>query len=110
MQTDPNQPLLVLITAPSVQVAKGIALALLEARLAACVNILPGVHSLYMWEGAVQDEQEALMLVKTRAGVFEYGLLPLVKSLHPYQVPEIIAVPVSAGLESYLRWIGESTA
>ncbi|MDD2696401.1 MAG: divalent-cation tolerance protein CutA [Anaerolineales bacterium] len=110
MESEQLEPIIVLITAPSVQVAKRIALALLEAKLAACVNILPGVNSLYVWENAVHDEQEVLMLVKTQAGVFEQGLLPLVKSLHPYEVPEIIALPVSAGLESYLRWIGEMTS
>ncbi|MDD5466510.1 MAG: divalent-cation tolerance protein CutA [Anaerolineales bacterium] len=110
MESEQLEPIIVLITAPSLEVARRIAQALLEGRLAACVNLLPGVNSLYMWEGRLHDEQEVLMLVKTRAGLFKEGLLPVVKSLHPYKVPEIIALPVSAGLESYLRWIGEMTS
>jgi len=104
-----SQPIVVLITAPNKEVGRQIAQALLEQRLAACVNILPGVNSLYIWEGKLQDEEEALLVVKTRAGLFQEGLVPAVQAIHPYQVPEIVAVPVLMGLRSYLEWIEKET-
>lgn len=104
-----DQELVVLITAPSTEVAEKLAHALVEARLAACVNLLPAVQSIYRWEGQVQSEQEILMLVKTRLELFESQLVPAVKALHPYQVPEIIALPLVAGSQSYLDWIRAET-
>ena len=104
-----SQPIVVLITPPNKEVGRQIAQALLEQRLAACVNILPGVNSLYIWEGKLQDEEEALLVVKTRAGLFQEGLVPAVQAIHPYQVPEIVAVPVLMGLRSYLEWIEKET-
>jgi periplasmic divalent cation tolerance protein len=105
-----GKPILVLITVPSVQVGRQIARRLLEDRLAACVNIVPGMNSLYIWQGAINDDAEALLIVKSRADLFEARLVPAVCSLHPYQVPEIIAVPIQLGLQSYLDWIDEVTA
>jgi periplasmic divalent cation tolerance protein len=105
-----GKPILVLITVPSVQVGRQIAQRLLEERLAACVNIVPGVESLYLWQEAIHDDQEALLIVKSRADLFETRLAPVVSSLHPYQVPEIIALPLQTGLQSYLDWIDEVTA
>lgn len=100
---------MVLITAPSRETARQIARALLDKRLAACVNIISPINSLYTWEGQVQDDEEALLIVKSRADLFHQGLVPAVKALHPYEVPEIIALPVIAGLRSYLDWISEVT-
>jgi periplasmic divalent cation tolerance protein len=101
--------LLVLITAPSAEVGEKIARRLLNDRLAACVNILPGVRSLYHWQGEIQDDQEHLLLVKTRQEVFESHLIDAVREIHPYQVPEIIALPIHLGLAEYLDWIHRET-
>ena len=102
--------LVVLITAPSREVAKRIAEKLIEEKLAACVNLIPGISSLYTWEGQLCDEEEALLLVKTREDLFEDRLIPAVQAIHPYEVPEIIALPVVMGLKSYLDWVQAETA
>ncbi len=103
------QNMVVLISAPSKEVGKQIAASLVEKKLAACVNILPSVNSIYTWEGQIHDEEEVLLLVKTRADLFEDRLIPAVKAIHPYEVPEIIALPVAAGLKKYLDWMEEAT-
>ena len=104
-----NHYLVVLITAPSIDVAHQIAEALLRQKLAACVNILPGVESLYTWEGSLHRDAEVLLLVKTRAGLFEEQLVPAVQKVHPYEVPEIVALPIQLGSQPYLDWIEEVT-
>lgn len=104
-----DQFIVVLITAPSQEVGEQIAAALLEARLAACVNILPAVQSIYAWKGAVQNDQEVLLLVKTRLALFAERLVPAIKAIHPYEVPEIIALPVLSGSQDYLDWIAAET-
>ena len=101
--------ILVMITAPSEGAARDIAQALLEKKLAACVNLVPGIRSLYTWDGAVNDDDEVLLIVKSRAALFENQLVPAVQQLHPYDVPEIIAVPIMMGSQSYLDWIEEVT-
>ncbi|RPI84375.1 MAG: divalent-cation tolerance protein CutA [Chloroflexi bacterium] len=101
--------IVVLITVPSREVGKTIAYSLVEKRLAACVNILPGMTSIYTWEKAVQEEEEVLLVVKTRAEIFEEEFIPAVKAIHPYDVPEIIALPIVKGWKPYLDWIMEST-
>lgn len=101
--------IIVLITTPSEAVGRQIAEALLAEKLAACVNILPAVRSFYRWKGEIQNDQETLLVVKSRLDLFAERLAPVVKALHPYEVPEIIAVPILAGSESYLDWIGEET-
>ena len=100
---------IVFITAPDLDTAESIAKALLEKRLAACVNIIPGLRSIYHWEGKIEDDQEILLMIKTRAELIEKQLTPLVQKLHPYQVPEIIALPVVGGGQSYLDWILSET-
>jgi periplasmic divalent cation tolerance protein len=97
----------ILITAPSAEVAAAIARTLVEERLAACGNVVPGVRSIYRWEGAVQDEAEVLLVLKTGRGALPALKLRL-KELHPYQVPELLALPVEDGLAPYLDWIGTS--
>ena len=98
----------VLITAPDEQTALALARALVEARLAACVNLVPGVRSVYRWQGVVQDDGEILMIAKTRrARLVE--LQRRVHELHPYDVPEVIALPVGGGSEAYLGWIVSET-
>ena len=98
----------VLVTAPSPEKAAELARAVVGEKLAACVNILPGVRSIYRWEGAVQDEAEVLMLVKTTAERFD-ALKARIVALHPYQVPEVIRLDVSAGHAPYLEWLAAST-
>jgi periplasmic divalent cation tolerance protein len=105
-----DEYVIVLITAPSTETGKEIARALLDARLAACVNILPAVNSMYVWEGDIYDEDEVLLIVKTRAELLDEGLIPAVQKLHPYKVPEIIALPIVKGAKNYLDWIGEVTS
>jgi periplasmic divalent cation tolerance protein len=102
--------IVVLITVPTLEKGKSIAEALLKKRLAACVNILPNVHSLYIWENEICDEQEVLLVCKSRSSQFEEHFIPTVKALHPYEVPEIIALPLVKGLQAYLNWIDEVTS
>lgn len=104
-----DELLLVHTTCPDDAVAERITLALLEARLAACVNRLAPVRSSYRWQGAVETATEIPLLIKTtRARYAE--LESTLRALHPYEVPEIIAVPVAAGYGPYLRWAIEQTA
>ncbi len=103
-----NKHILVLCTCPSQSEADAIATALLEERQAACVNRLPGIKSLYRWEGRVTHDDEILLLIKTTALRFEH-LEQTIKALHPHETPEIIAIPIVAGSAEYLRWIEEST-
>jgi periplasmic divalent cation tolerance protein len=105
----PDQAIVVLITVPSREVGEKVARALLEQRLVACVNILPAIQSHYWWQGEIQQEQEAMLFVKSRSDLFETKLIPAVQAVHPYEVPEIIALPVNMGLESYLGWIAQET-
>ena len=99
---------IVMITVPSLEVGKQIARELVESRLAACVNILPGITSLYHWQGEVTEDEEFLLLVKSKQALFD-PLVELVNRQHPYDLPEVIALPIIAGLESYLTWIDEET-
>jgi periplasmic divalent cation tolerance protein len=95
------------VTAGSEEEAAGIGWKLIEERLAACVNILP-VRSLYRWEGSIEDEAEVVMFVKTRASLAE-KVTERVKSLHSYEVPCIVVLPIKQGNPDYLQWIEEST-
>jgi periplasmic divalent cation tolerance protein len=88
--------LVVLVTAPSAEKAAELARTLVEERLAACGNVVPGLRSIYRWEGQVQDEPEALLVLKTTRSRFE-ALRERVLALHPYEVPEVIALPVEVG-------------
>jgi len=98
---------LVLCTLPPGEAAAGIARAVVEERLAACVNIMPAIRSIYSWDGAMQDDQEQLALLKTTADRFE-ELRTRLLQLHPYSVPEIVAVPVVDGHLAYLGWVRDS--
>jgi periplasmic divalent cation tolerance protein len=101
--------IIVLITAPSVEVGKQIASSLVERKLAACVNIIPSMLSIYRWEGEIATEEEVLLVVKSRGDIFESQLIEAVQELHPYEVPEIIALPIWKGVKNYLDWIEEET-
>ena len=100
--------LLVLSTCPDAATAERIARALVEESLAACVNVVPGVRSIYLWNGAVQDTQEFLMIAKTTATRVEELRARLV-DIHPYEVPEVVAVRLADGHDAYLRWIAAAT-
>lgn len=88
--------------------AEEIAKQLLAEKLVACVNILPGITSLFPWEGKICREEETLMMLKTRKALFD-PVARLVKKYHSYSVPEIIALPIVAGSEDYLTWLRENT-
>jgi periplasmic divalent cation tolerance protein len=105
---DPKSAIVVLVTAPTAERAAELARTLVEERLAACGNVVPGLRSIYRWEGKVVDEPEALLVLKTTRGRFE-ALSDRVLALHPYQVPEVIALPVEAGSAAYLDWIAAET-
>jgi periplasmic divalent cation tolerance protein len=101
-------PLLILCTCPDQATAERIAETVVGERLAACVNLVPGLTSVYRWEGQIQRDTEWLLLVKTRAAV--YPLLETrLRELHPYQTPEIIALPIQTGSAAYLDWIADNT-
>jgi periplasmic divalent cation tolerance protein len=102
-----NEVLLVFITFASVDEAKCIASALVSEKLAACVSLLPGVESFYRWEGALQSGGEILGLIKTTTPAYP-ALQIRIRELHSYQVPEILAIPVSQGLPTYLDWVRSS--
>jgi len=99
-----SEPLVVLITAGSQEEAERIAQALVAEMLAACVNVVPGVTSIYRWEGEVQRDQEWLLVAKSRRDVLD-RLVERVQEIHSYDVPEIIALPLAGGSEPYLRWL-----
>ena len=82
---------------------------LLDRRLIACGTVLPQTRSIYRWEGKIADESEAVLLLKTRSGCVE-GLRRAFSELHPYKVPELLAIPVTGGLERYLGWINSETS
>jgi periplasmic divalent cation tolerance protein len=103
------QYILVMVTAPTQEVGKQIIEMLIEKKLAACVNMISRVNSCYLWQGKSYEEEEVLLIVKTRAELFEAEIVPAIKSIHPYDVPEIIALPILMGSQSYLDWIGEVT-
>lgn len=102
-----DQKLIVYVTAPP-EKAPDIARALVGRGVAACVNIVPGVRSLYRWKGDICDDGESLLVIKTCRSRFD-DLQQLVVDLHPYQVPEIVALPVVCGFQPYLDWLDEAT-
>jgi len=100
--------IVVLVTCSSEEEALRIAHALVEGHLAACVNLVSPIRSIYRWEGKIWDEKEWLLIIKTQAKRFD-RLKKRVKSLHSYDVPEIISLPIVEGSSSYLNWIRENT-
>lgn len=97
----------VLVTVPSVEDGEAIARSLIAAKLAACVNLFP-IQSIYTWKGEVHQDQEWQLTIKTDLSRFD-ELEQTIRSLHPYEVPEIIALPIVAGSAAYLTWITEHT-
>ena len=100
--------LIVFVTTPTVEDGRKIARILVNKKLAACVNILPWITSIYTWEGEICDDGEILLIIKTRADLFD-RLSATVDKEHPYEVPEVIAIPLTAGAADYLHWIDEAT-
>ena len=109
MEGAESETLLVLTTMPEREAALKLARVLVEKRLAACVNVLSGCTSVYRWEDNLEHAEEVPLLIKTRAGRYA-ELEAAIRSLHPYELPEIIAVPVVHGLADYLGWVAEETA
>ena len=95
-------------TCKDLRQANRIARALVKEKLAACVNILPGVASIYAWEGKVEEGKEVLLVIKSRAALSK-KLAARVKALHSYSVPEVVTIPIASGNPDYLRWVREST-
>ncbi|HEX2530692.1 MAG TPA: divalent-cation tolerance protein CutA [Burkholderiaceae bacterium] len=103
-----TQSLVVLTNLPNLAAAQALARHLVQQRLAACINILPAVRSVYQWQGAIEEADEVPLLVKTSTSRYA-ELESAIKAAHPYQVPEIIALPITAGLPAYLDWIAQTT-
>lgn len=97
----------VYITSPTHEVAKKIARGLIENKLAACVNIIPSITSIYKWEGKIEEDSEILLMVKTRTQIVE-EVTAFVKANHPYSVPEVISTPIEAGHDLYLKFLNDS--
>ena len=94
----------VLVTAPDPEAATQLARRLVDEGLAACVNLVPGVRSIYRWQGAVQEDSEVLLVLKTRAERCA-ALAARVKDLHPYDLPEVLELPATGGSEAWLAWV-----
>jgi periplasmic divalent cation tolerance protein len=109
MEEASTETLLVFTNLPDRDTAWKLAQALVEQRLAACVNLLSGCTSVYRWEGAIEHADEVPVLIKTRSARYP-EVEALIRSLHPYELPEIVAVPVVRGLPDYLDWVAEETA
>ncbi len=101
--------IIVYITVPSQEVGLKIADTLLQNRLVACVNIIPEITSIYHWQGSIEQDEELLLIAKTRATLFD-ALSASIKNIHPYDVPEIIATPIITGSKEYLAWIDAETS
>lgn len=100
--------LVVFSTAPDRETARKIADALVEERLAACVSMLPGVFSVYRWQGQVEAAEETVLMMKTTKRAFA-ALSARLTELHPYEVPEVVALEAADGLPAYMRWVAEET-
>jgi periplasmic divalent cation tolerance protein len=98
---------IILSTCANREQAEQIAQRLLELQFAACINILPGVQSIYRWEGGIESADEVLMLIKTRAAL-THEVQSTIAALHSYEVPEFLVLPVAGGSESYLAWLETS--
>jgi len=103
-----SETLLVVVNCPDEDAANTLALAVVEARLAACVNILPRAQSIYHWEGKVESTTEIPLLIKSTAANYP-ALERTIRENHPYEVPEIIGLPVTRGLPEYLNWVAAET-
>jgi periplasmic divalent cation tolerance protein len=101
------RPVMATITAPNLETAERIARRLVDDRLAACVQIVDRIRSIYRWQGKVQEEPEVLLIVKSAEPLIP-RVEALLRELHPYEVPELAAMPITAGSAAYLKWLAES--
>jgi periplasmic divalent cation tolerance protein len=109
MAADSSDLRIAFATAPDVEVAARIAHALVEERLVACANLVANVRSIYRWQGRVEDEREVMLVLKTRAD--RIGALgERLRALHPYELPELVVLPVDGGLAGYLDWVRAESA
>lgn len=104
----PENHVVMLCTVPDRESGERIAQALVEERLAACVNLVPGLTSIYRWQGKVEKEPECLLVIKSTAARSQ-ALMERIKTLHPYDMPEMIVLPITDGSPEYLKWITENT-
>ncbi|XP_033929490.1 protein CutA [Melopsittacus undulatus] len=104
---DPGSVSAAFVTCPNETVAKELARAMVEQKLAACVNVLPHVTSIYTWKGKLEEDNEVLLMIKTRSSRIP-ALTQFIRSMHPYEVAEVVAVPVAQGNPPYLQWVQES--
>lgn len=103
-----SREIVIYVTAPDEELAGSIALRLVEAKLAACVNVVSPIRSVYRWEKKVCDDREVLLIVKTKAQLFQ-KVERMVKRLHRYETPEVIALPIMSGSRAYMKWLRAST-
>ena len=108
MTDRPDDVLVVLVTAPDLETARILVRSVVDERLAACGNILPGMTSIYRWEGEVMEDPEVLVILKTAARVLP-DLVSKLEEAHPYDVPEVIGLPVVGGLGRYLAWVSDES-
>lgn len=101
--------LMVFCTVPNVEIARDLAGRLVTKKLAACVNIQPGIESVYEWQGKIEQSDEVLLIVKTTSDRYQ-ELEQQLQEWHPYDTPEILAIPVAKGLSDYIQWVAEVTA
>lgn len=99
--------LVVYCTAPNLEIGKKLAKLVVESKLAACVNIIPNIHSVYTWENKLETSEEVLLFIKTQKEAFS-GLEKILKESHPYECPEIIAIPIELGSKGYLQWLNQN--
>lgn len=110
MNPEPRSPVIVvLVTCPTQAAARRVASRLIEARLAACVNLVPRIESTFRWKGKIERCRETLLLIKTTVKLFG-RLKRAILTLHPYEVPEVIALPLAAGHQPYLAWVRRMVA
>ena len=109
MSRSEDEVRVVWVTAPDAETGARIARTVVEERLVACVNLVPGVRSIYRWEGQVEEEQEVLLIAKTVASRAT-ALAARIAQLHPYEVPEVLELPVGGGSQPYLDWVREEVA
>jgi len=104
-----NEIVMVFVTVPSLREASRISKAVLTSRLAACVNVIPGIQSMYQWKGKIVQEKEAMLVLKTTRLRYR-KLEEKIKELHPYEAPEVIAIPLICGSSQYIEWVTREVA
>jgi periplasmic divalent cation tolerance protein len=106
--THTSQPILALTNVPDMETARAVGRQLVERRLAACVNCLPQVNSIYRWQNVVEEASEITLLIKTTRERYP-EMEAMIKEMHPYELPEILALAINEGLPAYLKWIEQET-